>query len=322
MRILLLADPHGPGDEGARNVSKHIYRLLSINHDVLCIPASRVYLYARRIISFRPQVIHALHGPSAKTLHLLAFLHLVCPGASIFASLGQPDMTLFQAKRSIWHYYRFIKLLSQDLEREEFFSSLGFRVYALPNGVDTDQFVPVTPSLPDELAAQLLPGKKLVLHVGHIKKSRGLELLATFSQLPNWQAIVVGSTRFPAEPDVAESLRRTGCVLHQGFVDDLSALYSAVDAYVFPVTALDGSIDMPLTVLEALACGCPVISRPYKALPRFIPNGEGICYFQNEAEAVSCLENVNFVNKEVIRSKVTDLSWKKVVNHLVELYGM
>jgi glycosyltransferase involved in cell wall biosynthesis len=81
------------------------------------------------------------------------------------------------------------------------------------------------------------------------------------------QLVLVGSTGWNAEstmaalhnPDIA------GRVTHLGFVpfDDLAALYSAADALVFP-SHYEG---FGLPVLEAMACGCPVITSNRSSLP-------------------------------------------------------
>jgi glycosyltransferase involved in cell wall biosynthesis len=81
------------------------------------------------------------------------------------------------------------------------------------------------------------------------------------------QLVLVGSRGWNAEstlaalhnPDIADRVNLLGFVPF----DDLAALYSAADALVFP-SHYEG---FGLPVLEAMACGCPVITSNTSSLP-------------------------------------------------------
>lgn len=320
MKVLLLADPHGPGDEGARNVSKQIYSLLQSHCEVLCIPAPEAMKRLREIRRFRPEIIHALHGPSVKTFYLVALLRRFCGKPACFISLTQPRVALLKNQRPFWRRFGFIHLLSQDPVSERYFTGLGFRVTPVPNGVDLGRFKPVTPAIPPGLNGKIPVDSRVVVHLGHIKKSRGLETLAEVGRVDGWHAVMIGSTRYPAEPEVQDMLERAGVTVLKEFIEDLPGLYSWADAYLFPVSALDGSIDTPLTVLEALASGCEVISTPFKALPRFVPEGTGIHYLRSSTEVASCLGRIGMADPAQIRALVSMYSWETIVADILRLY--
>lgn len=320
MRILLLADPHGPGDEGARNVSKQIYKLLSVNHEVLCIPAPKVIKKLRQIKLFNPCIIHAIHGPSIRTFYLLALLHTISPESTLFISLIQPEEELLNSKWPFWRKFHFINILSQEINSENVFTQAGFNTFPIPNGVDLDKFKPVKPNLPMELSNIIPSNKRLLLHVGHIKTSRGLDLLASLSNMQNWHIIIVGSSRYPAEQKMLDILNKAGCTVYQAFIEDLPGLYCYADAYIFPVSDPGGCIDIPLTVLEALACNRPVISTQFEALPRFISEGNGMFYINSKEDIINCLDQISNNGEAMTRQKVLDLSWNKIIDSIIKQY--
>lgn len=319
MKILILADTGGPADEGARNVSRAIVAGAKHKHDVLTMPAPAAGKQLAEIRRFSPQIVHSIHGPSQRTFTMMAALHMVIPRAVLLVSLSQPGSDLSRI-RLLLRALRFIRLLSQDLISECFFSQLGFSVYPLPNGVDTERFCPVNPVLPGALQTKRVPGRPVLMHIGHLKPNRGLEVLAQLSGYHGWQVLVVGSPAMPAAPETMAMLQAAGCIVLREFIQDLPGLYSAVHAYAFPVSDPMGAIDMPLSVLEAMACNRPVISTPFKALPRFLPEGDGLYYFNSLDEAKAGLDSIMTRKAVATREKVAPFSWNNILCQLDEVY--
>lgn len=319
MKVLLLANPGNMADEGARNVSRAILAGMKHKCDVLSFPAPAATKHLAEIRSFNPQIVHSIHGPSVRTFALMVLLHLVLPKAALLVSLSQAGPWP-RKMRPVLKGLSFIRLLSQDPISERFFCQLGFSVQPLPNGVDIDQFRPTKPNLPQKLRAGLDPDRLILMHIGHLKPNRGLDILTQLNGYRSWQVLIVGSPTAPAVPEIVTMLQAAGCVVYREFIEDLPGLYSSINAYVFPVYNQMGAIDMPLSVLEAMACNLPVLSTRFKALPRFIPQGKGFWYFDSVNDAKNCLDQV-MVSKDIAtREKVAPFSWENILNQLEEIY--
>jgi glycosyltransferase involved in cell wall biosynthesis len=122
-------------------------------------------------------------------------------------------------------------------------------------------------------------GRLVALHVGHVRPNRGLDLLvAAKNALGDRVEIVVQtSPTFAHDSDLLQRLTDAGVRVRRGFVKDLSQLYNAADLYLFTASNDDaGAIELPLGVLEALACGKPVLSTTYGALPDALRGVHGV----------------------------------------------
>jgi glycosyltransferase involved in cell wall biosynthesis len=139
--------------------------------------------------------------------------------------------------------------------------------YVLPPVVDSSRF-----RRPDEARSTireqlgLPPGRPMALHVGHLRRSRGLEPLAELAADGEVNVVLVASTATEPEVEVETMLRDAGVVIKREFLPEVERWYQAADVYLFPVTDLQGSIEIPLTVLEAMGCGTPVASTPFGGL--------------------------------------------------------
>lgn len=147
----------------------------------------------------------------------------------------------------------------------------------VPPAVDSERFHPSDDSR-EAVRSQLglANDKPMVLHVGHLRRSRGVEPLAELARGGAANVVMVASTATEPEAEVEALLRDAGVLVKREFLPGIERWYQAADVYLFPVTDLQGSIEIPLTVLEAMACGAPVASAPFGGLPSFFASTESL----------------------------------------------
>ena len=141
------------------------------------------------------------------------------------------------------------------------------KVTVVPNGVNLRQFHPCDPE-PVRTKYQL--GDRYILFVGSLDPRKNLErLLQAWARLADFkdvELVIVGSrTNIFRQVEIAGSMRR---VRRLGYVpdEDLAGLYAGAIFFIMP-SLFEG---FGLTVLEAMACGAPVISSYAGALPEVV----------------------------------------------------
>jgi glycosyltransferase involved in cell wall biosynthesis len=111
-----------------------------------------------------------------------------------------------------------------------------------------------------------------ILYVGSLESRKNLpRLLEAYARLrellPAWTLVIVGARKWKFTP-IFETVRRLALEPHvhfTGFVEeaDLPALYNGADLFAFP--SLYEGFGLP--VLEAMACGTPVVTSNTSSLP-------------------------------------------------------
>jgi glycosyltransferase involved in cell wall biosynthesis len=286
---VLSEDLSGAPDEGVKKFALALAGSLGRRHEVTLLstcgapprPDARLAAAPRTFLSralrrelhqVRPEVLIYIARSSATALTFLRcrVLKAYCPGATL-ALIG-----LQERRHAAWAR-RLIPSLRPDLvcvqsaESLAYLAGLGCRVALLPSGVDTDTYRPVPPAHRVALRARygLHPDLPVALHVGHLRTGRGVRALADLAARGGCQVVLVtsSSTAHEAEPGLADELRRAGVIVLGEYLPQIEELYQLADCYVFPVASTDNCIGVPLSVLEALACDLPVVSRRFAALP-------------------------------------------------------
>jgi glycosyltransferase involved in cell wall biosynthesis len=190
-------------------------------------------------------------------------------------------------------------------------------------GVDTDHFSPRAPD-PDlrrQLGAE--PGTLLVVSVGRLASVKGFEyLIEAASKLRGAAIAIVGDGELRSElarrsNDSTTPVLLAGSMRH----DRIADVMSAADVVIVPsIVDRAGRVDATTsTLLEALACGRPVVASSVGGIPEIITDGyNGLLVPQKDpralAAAIERLQNDEIFRRELaLRGReyaLKRLSWE------------
>ena len=330
MRICLIGEYEPVLDEGMRKVTFHLAQGLSQSNEVLPLNIKGVFTssFWKKLKEFKPQIVHYVHGPTINSFILMKIVSLYCKQPKTVISAMRPCFSHISARFIPWLKPDLI--LTQSYETEAKLSSLGCRTAFLPCGVDTDRFVPVSPEAKAELRRKhgIDDNKFVLLHVGSIKPGRGVHWL-TGLQEKDTQVVIVGPTSVGISGKTLQALSEPGCLVWTDYFEKVEEIYALADCYIYPTVplkdalgrAVADSIEMPLSVLEAMSCNLPVISTRFGALPRAFDEGDGLTYVESKADFLTAIEQVRRGTEVKLREKVLSYSWENVVRKLEQIYA-
>jgi len=157
------------------------------------------------------------------------------------------------------------------------------KVHVIGNGVPS----PATP----EAAAEPPPAVPTILFMGELGERKGIDLLlpalaALSAQGLAWRAVIAGNGAVQEARDRATSLGLAADILFPGWVgeEEVSHHMRKADIFTLPSRAEN----QPLSILEAMAHGLPVVSTTVGAIPEQVRDGEsGFLVPPGDAEALA-----------------------------------
>jgi len=329
MKICLLGIFSGYLDEGYRNIAFNLSKELSRKNDVLNMDVRKICSinFWKRIREFRPNTIHYLTAPTLSSFIILRIAKRFSnkDAKLVISSLNPYSLKLL---RNI-ALRRFISLVKPDLvltqcvEVEAILRGIGCDTEFLPNGVDTERFTPVSREIKEKLREKYGINKEefLILHVGHIRRTRGLKIFCRIQKESGiGQVIIVSSSYFKREEKPYQQLIKSGCIVWNKYFEKISEIYGLADCYVFPVKK-GKSIFMPLSIMEAMSCNLPVISTKFEGITRAFEEGDGLIFAEREEDFYMALEKIRNGDIEVkTRKKVLSYSLENVGKKLNRIY--
>ena len=147
------------------------------------------------------------------------------------------------------------------------------KVVTVPNGM-SGGYLPLPADEVEAFRARQGLPERFILFVGTLQPRKNLEtLLRAYAQVADvigWELVVVGATGWSYAPifETARSLGLAERVRFAGYVagEELPLWYNAAGMFVYP--SLYEGFGLPL--LEAMACGTPVIAADTSSLPEVV----------------------------------------------------
>jgi glycosyltransferase involved in cell wall biosynthesis len=97
--------------------------------------------------------------------------------------------------------------------------------------------------------------------------------------------------------EIARKFKKDGVLDRVAFIDDgsytMEEIYNLCDISIFPVLTMTGKFDIPLAVIEAMACGKPVIASNLERLKCFLNNKNSILIAPGNREVLK--ENILYL---------------------------
>ena len=194
------------------------------------------------------------------------------------ALLGRP-----RKRREIVKRLGAVIAISRDIRNELLeYDIPENKIAFIPNGVDTDQFIPVPTTYKSDRRAELnwpQPDRPALLFAGGINRRKQphllVEALAELKAKHRDLTLVLAGP--PGEDDYVAALRKliddhqlADRVLMPGFTPDPAPLYQAADFFALP----SRNEGMPNTVLEAMASALPVIATDISGSRDLVADGQ------------------------------------------------
>ena len=254
MKIHIIGTVNGLTNEGMRNVATHLARGFETHHTV-------VYSGLRDIAALwansrRSDVTLVFARANRQVYWLMRVVERLCKNTWLVCVQKPMDNFLaLNRKRPLRCGYLY--LAQEDMQAVKL--AAGYEKHAFAPGIDTQKFVPVDTARQMALKEKygFAPDRPVVVHVGHCSAGRGLEAFFSLDR-EKYQRMVVASGMFEDEATVA-ALEADGVKIHCGYLEHIEQIYQLADIYLFPTVSTEYVISIPLSVMEALACGTPVM---------------------------------------------------------------
>ena len=287
MKIHVLSTVNGQENEGMRNVATHIAKCLEAEHTVMYSGLKQFSSIA--INAVRADVTMVFARANKQVYWLMRMVEKLCKNVWLVC-VQKPNDEFIKLNSAVPLNCNYLSLLESDL-RDVVYKK-NRKGYCFSLGINEKKFCPVSAERQQELKEKygFSNKKRLAVHVGHCSSGRGLE---DFVELDDslFDRLVVASGMFE-DPNVTNRLENAGVHVLRGYQEHVEEIYQMADVYLFPTKSCEYVISIPLSVMEALACGTPVVG--YKTFPN-------LKEISGTEEAILCVDSVAELNHTVLQ---------------------
>ena len=219
------------------------------------------------------------------------------------------------------HLYRqFDLVMAPSKQMVQQLDSLGVRgVFHQPLGIDIDTFSPRrrANSLREHL--KLAPGTRLLVYAGRFTAEKKLHVLIEAVRRlghPYHLLLIGGGTKLPA-------IERMTCVPFKRNQQDLARLIASCDVLVHP----GDRETFGLIVLEAMACGIPVVGTSSGGVAELVDPSTGILVEPNSVaqlcEGIDAIYRCDMaqLGKNALRRAREQYDWNHIMPQLLQRYA-
>lgn len=194
------------------------------------------------------------------------------------------------------------------------------RSVLMPSGIDPAIYYPRSNTLKSELGTK--ENEVLIGYVGRVVEQKGLKtLLFALNEIRSlpWRLAIVGTGEFDAEFDeIAQQLDLSDRIQKLGFVPftETPNYLSAFDLLVLPSeTRANWKEQFGRVIIEAMACGTPVIGSDSGEIPHLINSTKGGLVFP-EGDAIALSQRLSkLIQNSELRSNYAETGKQSVLSN-------
>jgi len=226
----------------------------------------------------------------------------------------------------------FIALSHSEAEAHQRMGVAKEKIHVLPNGVDLEKFKDLPKKGEFREKYSIKADEKVVLYLGRLHKSKGIDLLVeAFAdlalQMENVKLVLVG-------PDGGFKGDLLKCIVDHniqdkvqftGLVSERDKYAAFIDSDVFVTPKFYG---FPITFAEACACGLPIVTTNAGDYLDWIDKQAGISTLYDRSSVCQSMHLVltNDALRSIYRKKCRELSeinfnWDKIAGDLEDIYS-
>lgn len=317
--LLVFSKKNSRDDEGMQKIAISIHSTLNKSSEI----NSRLISVNELLFKVKSvEIIHFIGGPSLRTFILSFLCKKLNPAVKTILTFTNPIFNKFQLKLikffkpdiALISSFKWKKILSQNKINYKFFNV---------SGVNQLKFKKINNIKKKKLKIKYkLPlKKKIILHVGHLKKKRNIEIFKSLKG-EDFQVVIVGSTITKQEYLLIKELKKEKIIVINKYIKNIFEIYQISDLYVFPVLDHENAIQVPLSVLEALSCNLPVLSTKFGGLPDILPSNKFNISYSDPIKLGKFFNKNKMLKliKEKKKNNMKKFQWEEITKNLVSIY--